>query len=143
LGPLPPWSARWEYAARVGTTTPFFTGQTITPDQANFDGTVTYNGSREGQYRQKTVSVGSFPANGFRLHDVHGNVSEWVEDCSNDSYRGAPSNGSASTTGDCSQRVLRGGHWDSGPWNLRSASRNDDFLSFGDFRYGLRLARTL
>ena len=135
--------AEWEYAARAGTTTPFSTGRTITTDQANFNGNYTYNGSRKGQYRQKTVSVGSFPANAFGLHDMHGNVWEWVEDCWHDSYRGAPSNGSAWTTGDCSLRVLRGSSWFSEPRYLRSANRSR-YLS--DFRLndsGLRVARTL
>lgn len=62
--------AEWEYAARAGTTTPFSTGRTITTDQANFNGNSTYGGSAEGQYRQKTVEVGSFKPNAFGLHDM-------------------------------------------------------------------------
>ena len=85
--------AEWEYAARAGTTTPFSTGRTITSDQANF------NSNRIGQYRQQTVPVGLFSANGFGLHDMHGNVAEWVEDCWHENYVGAPVDGSARTSG--------------------------------------------
>ena len=117
--------SEWEYAARAGTTGPFHFGSTISTDQANYRGTFTYGSGRKGVYREETVPVGSFSANGFGLHDMHGNVWEWVEDCSHDSYSGAPTDGSAWTTGgDCSRRVLRGGSWNYLPWNLRSANRN-------------------
>ena len=76
--------AEWEYAARAGTATPFHTGNRITTGQANFDGDYTYNGSSKGQDRQSTVAVGSFPSNAFGLHDMHGNVWEWVADCWNE-----------------------------------------------------------
>jgi formylglycine-generating enzyme required for sulfatase activity len=136
--------AEWEYAARAGTTTPFSTGRTITTDQANFNGDHTYNGSRKGQNRQKTVSVGSFPANGFGLHDMHGNVFEYVEDCWNEGYNGAPSDGRAWTAGNCGQRVLRSGSWIFPPVFLRSAFRGYYSADFRDDGYGgLRVARTL
>lgn len=85
--------AEWEYAARAGTTTPFSTGQTITTEQANFDGRNTYNGSARGGYRQLTVEVRSFAPNAFGLHDMHGNVWEWVEDEWHENYEGAPTEG--------------------------------------------------
>ncbi len=136
--------AEWEYAARAGTATPFSTGRTITTDQANFNGNYTYGGSSKGVYRKKTLPVGSFAANGFGLHDVHGNVWEWVEDCSRDSYAGALSDGRAWTTGgNCLRRVLRGGSWNKKPRYLRSASRP---WNWGDYRNnfnGFRVARTL
>ncbi len=135
--------AEWEYAARAGTTTPFSTGGKITTDQANFDGNYTYNGSRKGRYRGKTVSVGSFAKNAFGLHDLHGNVWEWVEDCWNDSYSSAPSDGSVHTHGDCSLHVLRGGSWYYNPWYLRSALR-DSFSTVSRISFvGFRVARTL
>ena len=115
--------AEWEYAARAGTMTPFSTGWRITTDEANFDGNSTYGGSPKGGLPAETVEVGSFPANAFGLHDMHGNVWEWVADCDTDTYMDAPSDGRAVTPGDCGQRVLRGGSWGTGPRFLRSASR--------------------
>lgn len=136
--------AEWEYAARAGTTAPFSTGSTITPEQANFDGWFTYGRSARGVNRNKTVDVGSFEPNAFGLHDMHGNVFEWVQDCYEETYTGAPVDGSAVTTGDCTYRVLRGGSWVSGPGHLRSASR---IRSEPDRRMlrndGFRVARTL
>ena len=106
-----PSESEWEYAARAGTATPFHTGATISTDQANYDGNYVYGNGRQGAYREGTLPVGSFPANGFGLHDVHGNVWEWVQDCWHGNYEGAPSDGSAWASGDCSVRVLRGGAW--------------------------------
>ena len=136
--------SEWEYVARAGTTGPFHFGRTISTDQANYYGRVVYGSGRKGVYRQKTVSVGSFPSNGYGLHDVHGNVWEWVEDCWHDSYVGAPTNGRAWTTeGYCSRYVLRGGSWFDEPRNVRAATR---FWNFPGNRYskdGFRVARTL
>ena len=90
-----------------------------------------------------TAPVGSFPANGFGLHDVHGNVREWVEDCWNDSYVGAPSDGSAWETGNCNRRVLRGGSWVNKPRILPSAVRHGFTAGNRYFNVGFRVARTL
>ena len=135
--------AEWEYVARAGTTTPFHTGETISTDQANYDGNYTYGNGVRGVYRRQTVPVGTFAANGYGLHDVHGNVWEWTQDCWN-GYTGAPSDGSAWESGRCDLRVVRGGSWDVFPRYLRSANRS--FYDAG-YRYGIyvsfRVARTL
>jgi formylglycine-generating enzyme required for sulfatase activity len=111
--------AEWEYAARAGTTTAYFWGDEIGEGNANCTGC----GS---QWDGKIAPVGSFAANAFGLHDMHGNVWEWVEDCWHDSYAGnPPADGSAWTAGGrCNLRVVRGGSWDSHPQNLRAANRD-------------------
>jgi formylglycine-generating enzyme required for sulfatase activity len=79
-----PSEAQWEYACRAGTATPFAFGDTLTPDLANYDhlynGKFIFRSGPKGQYRQKTVEVGSFPANAWGLQDMHGNVWEWCLD---------------------------------------------------------------
>nr|WP_281244728.1 formylglycine-generating enzyme family protein [Falsiroseomonas stagni] len=127
--------AEWEYAARAGTTTPYSFGATISPSQANF-----YNSRLN-----RTQGVGSYPANGWGLHDMHGNVWEWVQDCLRDDYAGAPTEASqAVETGDCSARMVRGGAWQNQSQDLRSAFRRR--FSSGDRGnyaiFGLRVART-
>src|SRR5262245_44967 len=117
--------AEREYVTRAGTTTPFWTGSTISTSQANYDGKSTYGSGREGESSGKTVPVDSFQANPFGFYQVHGNVWEWVEDCWNESYRGAPRDGSAWTVGDCDRRALRGGSWTGSPGLLRSAGRGN------------------
>ena len=135
--------AEWEYVARAGTSTPFWTGQMISAAQANFDGRYTYNGSEKGEYRQKTVPVGSFGANAFGLYDTAGNVREWVQDVWHDNYSGAPSDGGAwMSGGDQTRRVLRGGSWDYFPLVLRSAIRNRYSPDYRDDDTGFRIART-
>ncbi len=127
-----PSEAEWEYAARAGTTTAFHFGIDIGPKHANY-------GGNEG----KMVAVGSFPTNAFGLHDIHGNVREWVEDCWSGSYKGAALDGSAWTAGDCSRRVLRGGSWNNNPRNLRAANRNRYTTGNRNYNDGFRIARTL
>lgn len=136
--------AEWEYSCRAGTDTPFHFGRTITPDQANYDGNFTYDGGpKKGAYKKGTTPVGSYPANAFGLHDCHGNVWEWVQDCWNENYNGAPTDGTAWATGDCDRRVVRGGSWDFVPQLLRSATRFGDDRSNRNGNLGFRLARTL
>ncbi len=136
--------SEWEYVARGGTRTPFHTGETISTEQANYNGKGNpYGPGRKGLYRAKTVAVGSFDANGYGLHDVHGNVWEWVEDCWNGDYRGAPADGSAWESGDCGRRVLRGGSWGRYPSSLRSAYRIRLDSKRRSNSLGIRVARTL
>ena len=111
-----PSESEWEYAARAGSTTKYPWGDSVGSNNANC------NSSCGDQY-DKTAPVGSFAANAFGLHDMHGNVWEWTQDCWNGSYSGAPSNGSAWSRGDCAKRVLRGGSWSGEPNYLRSAIR--------------------
>ena len=139
-----PSEAEWEYAARAGTTTAFHFGPTITPDQANYNGNYTYDVGTKGAFPERTVPVGSFPSNAFGLHDVHGNVFEWVEDCWHESYSGAPTDGSAWTTGaNCNVRLLRGGFWANPPMWLRSANRGRNHTEHRGFIAGFRVARSL
>ena len=131
--------AEWEYAARAGTTGPYHFGNTISPDQANFN--AAWDGS--GASRNQTVPVGSFPANAFGLHDVHGNVWEWTQDCWHGNYQGAPSDGSARGGGhDCS-RVLRGGSWEDPSPLVRSGFRGSATRNSIRNVAGFRVARDL
>ena len=116
-----PSEAEWEHAARAGTTTPFWWCDTITPDQANYDGSYAYNGGKTGQYRSKTVPVGSFEANKFGLYNVHGNVWEWVQDSWHGTYDGAPTDGSIWSGGNSRRKVACGGSWSVNPRFFRSA----------------------
>ena len=129
--------AEWEYVARAGSSSAYSWGNAIGTNRANCDGC----GSRWDN--AQTAPVGSFQVNAFGVYDMHGNVWEWVEDCWNDGYSRAPTDGSAWRSGDCDRRVLRGRSWGSLPRNLRSASR---FRLTTGIRYndlGFRVARTL
>ncbi len=123
-----PSEAEWEYACRAGTTTPFYFGETISPDLANYDGNYTYGDGPKGIYREQTTKVGQFPPNTFGLYDMHGNVWEWCADHWHDSYDGAPVDGSAwLVPGESeSRRILRGGSWLDFPEVCRSALRDRD-----------------
>lgn len=127
-----PSEAEWEYVARAGTEGQYYVGEEISPDWANYGWNV-----------GMTLGVGSYQANAFDLHDVHGNVWEWVADCWNGSYDGAPTDGSVWTTGDCSQRVLRGGSWHDSPTHLRSTNRHKERPGTRNPNVGFRVVRTL
>ncbi len=129
--------SEWEYVARAGSVTAYSWGNDIGHNRANCDGC----GSRWDN--KKTAPVGAFSANAWGLYDVHGNVWEWVEDCQNDSYYGAPEDGSAWESGNCSGRVLRGGSWFNRPRGLRSAYRDRVRIESRAYYSGFRVARTL
>ena len=130
-----PTEAEWEYAARAGSTTEYSWGDDIGSNRANCANDYC------GDSWDTTAPVGSFPANPWGLHDMHGNVWEWVQDCWNDSYEGAPTDGSAWTSGDCVPRVIRGGSWNNDPWLLHSALRDWDDRSYRNYYLGFRLAQ--
>lgn len=144
--------AEWEYVARAGTATARYWGEREV-------GQCGYANGRDGTFRAATsgtggvdcrdgyhytAPVGTLSPNAFGLHDVLGNVQEWVEDCWHDGYGGTPTDGRAwMAGGDCSARVLRGGSWFAAPGNLRSANRA---RLPADIRYsinGFRVARTI
>ena len=131
--------AEWEYAARAGTTGRFSWGGN--------DPTCLRGASNGANFSacssDRTESVGFSAPNAFGLHDMHGNVWEWVQDCYAGSYSGAPIDGSASETSSCPSRVVRGGSWYSRPQILRSALRVRYYPEFRYFNIGFRLARTL
>jgi formylglycine-generating enzyme required for sulfatase activity len=130
--------AEYEYAARAGSTMVYPWGDDIGLNNANCKGC----GSRWDN--TQTAPVGSFAANGFGLFEMIGNVWEWVEDCVNENYQGAPTDGSAWTKdGDCKTRIVRGGSWNNTPVNLRSANRVGTSVGFRDNLLGFRIARTL
>ena len=132
-----PTEAEWEYATRAGNTTEYSWADYLNNNLANC------RNDDCGDRWEYTAPVGSFPANAWGLHDLHGNVWEWVQDCWNDSYNGAPTDGSAWTSGDCSQRVFRGSSWDLPSRALRSAvrSRDDRTLRSRSDNIGFRLAQ--
>ena len=130
--------AEWEYVARAGTTTEYWWGDEIGRNRANCS-----RGCGSRWDGKQTAPVGSFSANPFGLHDVHGNVWEWVEDCWNGSYHGASTDGSAWKSGDCGRRVLRGGSWSFRPRVLRSAARYRLATGVRVSDVGFRVARTL
>ncbi|MGB5733748.1 MAG: formylglycine-generating enzyme family protein [Thiohalocapsa sp.] len=140
-----PSEAEWEYAARAGTTTPFSTGDCISTDQANFDGTFEYGDCPEPTNLDlhQTQPVGSYGPNPWGLYDMHGNVNEFVADCWNDGYAGAPVDGSAWLEGNCTRRVLRSGSWHGYPGYLRSAYRCRTGPAFRHRSIGFRLARSI
>ncbi len=133
-----PTEAEWEYACRAGTTTPYYFGETISTDLANYDGNYTYANAPKGEYRQQTTSVGQFPPNAFGLYDMHGNVREWCQDDWHDSYNNAPNDGSAWGSEAGSIKVMRGGFWFNRPHACRSASRFNLTRDIRDSSIGFR-----
>jgi RNA polymerase sigma factor (sigma-70 family) len=136
-----PSEAEWECACRAGTTTPFSLGETISTDHANYNGNDTYGTGKKGKYREKTTPVGTFPANAWGLHDMHGNVWQWCQDWHGD----YPQSDVVDPTGpEIGQfRVRRGGSWLSNPRNCRSAYRGSDPPGDSGGNIGFRLCFSL
>jgi formylglycine-generating enzyme required for sulfatase activity len=135
-----PSEAEWEYACRAGTTTPFYFGETITPDLVNYDGNHPYGSAPKGLYRKQTTDVGSFGPNPFGLYDMHGNVWEWCSDKWHDNYSGAPTDGSSWETGTDNNRVLRAGSWNCNTVYCRSAYRGRHSAVHRSRHLGFRVA---
>ncbi len=136
-----PTEAEWESAARAGTTTPFWTGENLTTEQANYDGNYPYAGQPKGEYREKTVAVRSFAPNLLGLYEVHGNVWEWVQDWFGPYPAGSVTDPTGPERG--AGRVYRGGGWGDFARYCRAAYR---LASPPGNRYddlGFRLVRTL
>ena len=136
-----PSEAEWEYACRAGTTTPFYFGETITGELANYDAGYTYADEPKGEYREETTPVGQFPPNAFGLYDMHGNVWEWCADTWHDNYDGAPTDGSVwIENGNNNRSPLRGGSWYSYPNFCRSACRGYYYRRVDrDYYFGFRV----
>jgi formylglycine-generating enzyme len=132
-----PSEAEWEFACRAGTKTPFHFGETISTEQANHNGNFTYGDGKKGKYREKTTPVGSFPANAWGVHDMHGNVFQWCQDWHGD----YPQNDVVDPTGaeKGKLRVLRGGSWLIDPEYCRSAYRLGTEPGYRFHDFGLRV----
>ena len=124
-----PSEAEWEYACRSGTKTPYHFGDDISPESANTRDT-----------HNETTDVGKYPANGYGLYDMHGNVWEWCTDRWHNSYEGAPDTSQPWVDGEfVDTRVLRGGSWDSEPSSCRSAYRIGCEYDGCDYFIGFRI----
>lgn len=132
-----PSEAEWEYADRAGTTTEFWLGDDVGVNRANCK-------DCGSQWSAKgTAPAGSFEPNPFGLHDTVGNVFEWLQDCWNESHRGAPSDASPRLEGDCTQRVMRGGSFYYFKKVSRASYRSKNNAEVKSYWLGFRLAREL
>ncbi|WP_281383681.1 formylglycine-generating enzyme family protein [Candidatus Competibacter phosphatis] len=140
-----PTEAEWEYAARAGTETPFWTGCCVTTAQANYNGNYGYGtsdcGARTEDYRAKTTSVGSFTPNPWKLHDTMGNVWEWTCSVYDENYGGAELKCANSDT--FGAMAVRGGSWSNRLARVRSAGRGWDTPTYRFNYLGFRLARSI
>jgi formylglycine-generating enzyme required for sulfatase activity len=136
-----PMEAEWEYAARAGTQTPFWTGDCIHTDQANYDGDYDYNncGAKTGVYRRKTLPVASLAPNPWGLYDMLGNVWEWTCSDYDGAYGGAEQRCSSNTH--AGSRALRGGSWTTYPRRARAAARFRLMPAYRLGVLGVRLAQ--
>jgi formylglycine-generating enzyme len=136
-----PTEAEWEYACRAGTNTTFYSGNNLTTLQANFDGNFPYNNNPKGEFRAKTIPVGSFEPNAFGLFDMYGNVWEWCSDWYGDYPSDAQTNPKGVESG--GSKVQRGGCWGTRGPRLRSATRDDAILNGSNNRIGFRLVSAM
>jgi formylglycine-generating enzyme required for sulfatase activity len=130
-----PTESEWEFCCRAGTKTPFHFGDTISTDQSNFNGNCTYGDGKKGVYREKTTPVGSFAANAWELHDMHGNVFQWCQDWLGDYPQKDVVDPTGPEKGEL--RVVRGGSWNAPP--CRSACRGGDGPDSHRHVFGCRL----
>ena len=143
-----PSEAEWEYACRAGSATPFYFGEAIITDLANYNGNYPYACAPKGEYRKQTTDVGIFPPNAFGLYDMHGNVFEWCADPWHDNYEGAPKDGRVwLENGNKNRSPLRGGSWDYDAWLCRCAFHinsysRDDIVNDVGFRVSCVVGRT-
>lgn len=138
-----PTEAQWEYACRAGTTTPFYTGNNLSTEAANYHGDYPYHGAGVVKHRGKTTEVWHFPPNPWGLYGMHGNVWEWCDDWygayqTRTGWQSLPDPEGPSTG---PYRTLRGGSWCSSAADCRSACRDPAFPDFGVGDFGFRLAR--
>lgn len=134
--------AEWEYAARAGTTTAFNTGDYLTDKDANFNASGRqYNGGPKGKFPRQPLPGGMYPANGFGLYDMHGNVAEWTADCWFHDYTGRIGQAVAEQGAEKCSRSVRGGGWDKVPSYVRSAVRDAYPSSGRKDSIGFRVAR--
>ena len=147
-----PTETEWEYAARAGSEASFHFGNNINllcqygnivdttplPDESSWS---KYANCSDGV--AYAAPVGSYTANSFRLHDMHGNLAEWVEDCWHPGYAGTAADSSARLTSNCEKRVVRGGFWGSPLSTVRSAARAAMATEYRSAGFGFRIARSL
>jgi formylglycine-generating enzyme required for sulfatase activity len=117
-----PTEAEWEYAYRAGTTTPFYTGEYLTTKKANYNGNKPYNYGTKGEFIERILPGGSYPANAFGLYDMAGNVSEWCNDWYCKSLKISQTNPQGPSEG--SDKVIRGGSGFCAEWCCRAATRS-------------------
>jgi len=133
-----PTESEWEYACRAGTVTAFWTGETITTGQANFNGKESYAKAPPGQFRQRPTRSGGFPANAWGLQDMHGNVAEWTSDWYGPYPAEDVDDPAGPQSGDA--RVVRGGSWQSDAGSIRCASRASRDPNTHEQTLGFRIA---
>jgi formylglycine-generating enzyme required for sulfatase activity/TolB-like protein len=134
-----PTEAEWELSCRAGTSTPFYTGESIGTDQANYNGNYSYKGGAKGVYRRQTGEAGSFAPNPWGLYDMSGNVWEWCWDWYGSYAEGAQSDPAGAASG--FYRVYRGGSWRTQAQNVRSAVRGSYTPSLRRYNLGFRVLR--